>query len=172
MKFRIHLHGKLLELEAALRGDRVEVAVEGRKLEARILQSDGLGVLLERDGLRIRVLGEIERSSRHLWIDGRTLGYEIRAASQRSALDEQAGLVALIPAIVKGIHVAAGQKVRRGDRLVTLESMKMVMTIEAPEDGTVLAVRCQPGQAVEAGVPLIELESSRSDVPSGPQQSS
>jgi biotin carboxyl carrier protein len=36
--------------------------------------------------------------------------------------------------------------------------MKMVIPIQAPYAGVVTAVKCEAGQSIQAGVPLIELE--------------
>jgi len=49
--------------------------------------------------------------------------------------------------------------VAAGDKLILLESMKMVIPIQAPRDGRVARVLCAPGDSVPAGVPLVELES-------------
>jgi urea carboxylase len=53
--------------------------------------------------------------------------------------------------------VAVGDQVRAGDKLVLLESMKMILPIQAPYDGAVTAINCAPGEAVQPGVPLITL---------------
>jgi biotin carboxyl carrier protein len=36
--------------------------------------------------------------------------------------------------------------------------MKMVIPIQAPYHGVIIAVNCEPGQSVQAGIPLLELE--------------
>jgi biotin carboxyl carrier protein len=72
--------------------------------------------------------------------------------------DDQAAVSAPMPATVTAIKVAAGSRVARGDVLLTLEAMKMVLPITAPRDATVKAIRCHEGDLVEAGVPLVEFE--------------
>ena len=39
-----------------------------------------------------------------------------------------------------------------------LEAMKMELPIKAPRDGSVKSIACQPGELVQPGVPLLELE--------------
>jgi len=55
------------------------------------------------------------------------------------------------------IEKKPGDKVSTGDVLVILESMKMEMPVEAPEDGKVSEVRCKEGQPVSEGEVLVVL---------------
>jgi biotin carboxyl carrier protein len=41
---------------------------------------------------------------------------------------------------------------------VILEAMKMELPIRADTDGTVASVSCKPGDLVQPGVPLVEIE--------------
>lgn len=63
-----------------------------------------------------------------------------------------------MPATVTSLNVAVGDRVAAGDVLVVLEAMKMELPIRAPRDGRVTAVACRPGELVQPGVPLLELE--------------
>jgi acetyl-CoA carboxylase biotin carboxyl carrier protein len=66
-----------------------------------------------------------------------------------------------VPAHITGtvwkIEKKVGDQVKAGDVLVILESMKMEMPVEAPEDGTVKEVRCKEAQPVNEGDVLIVL---------------
>jgi biotin carboxyl carrier protein len=66
--------------------------------------------------------------------------------------------LAPMPGLVRGVAVASGQRVARGERLAVLEAMKMEHTIGAPRDGLVAEVLVQEGAQVEAGAPLVRLE--------------
>ena len=74
------------------------------------------------------------------------------------AHDDEMALASPMPATVATILVNPGQQVARGDVLLLLEAMKMELPIRAPRDGRIAAVRCRPGQLVQPGVPLIELD--------------
>ena len=67
-----------------------------------------------------------------------------------------------VPAHITGtvwkIEKKAGEAVSAGDILVILESMKMEMPVEAPEDGTVAEIRCKETQAVNEGDVLVVLK--------------
>ena len=67
-----------------------------------------------------------------------------------------------VPAHITGtvwkIETKVGEQVRTGDVLVILESMKMEMPVEAPEDGKVSEIRCKEAQPVNEGDVLVVLK--------------
>jgi 3-methylcrotonyl-CoA carboxylase alpha subunit len=67
-------------------------------------------------------------------------------------------LSAPMPGKIVAVRVKAGDAVKRGQALVTLEAMKMEHTIAAPADGVVAAVHFQPGEQVEEGAELVALK--------------
>ena len=66
-------------------------------------------------------------------------------------------LTAPMPARVSRILVRPGAAVRKGDRLVVLEAMKMELPVRAPADAVVAAVHCHEGELVQADRVLIDL---------------
>jgi biotin carboxyl carrier protein len=58
---------------------------------------------------------------------------------------------------VIAINVSAGQDVKEGDHLLTLEAMKMNTFVMAPKSGKVTAVKTTVGSAVEEGQALIHI---------------
>jgi 3-methylcrotonyl-CoA carboxylase alpha subunit len=69
-------------------------------------------------------------------------------------------IIAPMPGFVKVINVKVGDSIREGDLLVIQEAMKMEHTLLAHKDGIVVKVEAVPGQQVEAGKLLIELDPS------------
>ena len=67
-----------------------------------------------------------------------------------------------VPAHITGtvwkIETKVGDQVKTGDVLVILESMKMEMPVEAPEDGKVVEIRCKESQPVSEGDVLVVLK--------------
>jgi 3-methylcrotonyl-CoA carboxylase alpha subunit len=63
-----------------------------------------------------------------------------------------------MPATVVSVMVEVGAHVTRGDTLVMLEAMKMELAIRAPRDGVVKAIHCQPGELVQPGTNVLDLE--------------
>jgi 3-methylcrotonyl-CoA carboxylase alpha subunit len=63
-----------------------------------------------------------------------------------------------MPATVVKLFVSPGASLKKGDTVLTLEAMKMELPIRSPRDGVVRAVHCKPGELVQPGVNLVELE--------------
>ena len=67
-------------------------------------------------------------------------------------------LGAPMPGLVVTVAVQAGDKVARGQKLFTLEAMKMETTLYADQDGRVAELLVKPGTQVETGELLLRLE--------------
>ncbi len=166
-KFTVQLNNQEIDLEVTRQGNRLHVigaGQDGRSAEITLIHADGPTLLLEYtppDGARrrIRLAGHIgPGDQRQMWVNGRVLTYQ---RVQQRGSGGQAGdgsLAASIPAVVTAVLVQPGDEVAEGDKLILLESMKMVIPILAPRAGLVAGVHCQPGESVQAGVPLIELK--------------
>jgi len=66
-------------------------------------------------------------------------------------------LGAPIPGMVTALSVSVGSKVAKGDKLVTLEAMKMQTTIYAQQDGVVAELHVAVGDSVDASDLLAKL---------------
>lgn len=56
------------------------------------------------------------------------------------------------------ILVKPGQEIEEDDEVVILESMKMEIPIESPDDGTVAEIRINEGDSVKQGDVLVVLD--------------
>ena len=96
-----------------------------------------------------------------VFIDGETFTIEVepaeRARPRRGAAGNE-GLAAPMPATVIKVLVEPGAEVHRGDVLLLLEAMKMELPVRAPRDGRVKALHCRPGELVQPGTALVDLE--------------
>ncbi|MBU0763983.1 MAG: acetyl-CoA carboxylase biotin carboxyl carrier protein subunit [Bacteroidetes bacterium] len=70
-------------------------------------------------------------------------------------------VVSHIPGTVVKVFVKKGQKVRTGQRLLTLEAMKMRNVIEVPYTGVIKAVHVKEGQILPKGAIMVEMEFKR-----------
>ncbi|MGC9220758.1 MAG: biotin/lipoyl-binding carrier protein [Solirubrobacteraceae bacterium] len=66
-------------------------------------------------------------------------------------------ITAQITGTIWKVEVEIGDRVKPGDTVVILESMKMEMPVEAEEAGTVQAILCEEGQAVNESDVLVVL---------------
>ena len=169
MRFKVRFNGVESEIEVIQQGVRLSVTREGHTFDARIIHTDGALFVLEAeiespDGFvirrRIRAAGFREGDKRQLWANGRMISYRrLQEGTEAQTHDGPASLAASIPAVVVDILVGTGDPVKKGDKLILLESMKMILAIQAPHDGTVRDIFCSQGQAVQPGIQLIEIES-------------
>lgn len=65
--------------------------------------------------------------------------------------------VAPLGGVVQEIHVSVGQAVNEGDKLVSLEAMKMVTPVMAKRGGTVSSIAVKAGDPVDAGQVLLTI---------------
>jgi biotin carboxyl carrier protein len=63
-----------------------------------------------------------------------------------------------MPGKIIRVLVAEGDEVAEGDVVCILEAMKMENELKAPQSGLVRALHIQPGQDVEMGAVLAEIE--------------
>ena len=96
---------------------------------------------------------------RWVFLEGKAYEIEVELEGRRRrAAVGQGSLSAPMPATVVRVEVSPGTQVHRGDTLVILEAMKMELPIRASSDGTVKSVSCKPGDLVQPGIALIEIE--------------
>lgn len=135
--------------------EREEVTIElepGKTLIVRLLTVGEPRA----DGMRT-VFFELNGQPREVEVRDKSLKQESQA--RRKADSTKLGEVgAPIPGAVTLLHVEAGEKVQKGDRLLVLEAMKMQTTIHAPTDGTVKEIAVKVRQAVEARDLLVTIE--------------
>ncbi|MBO9514008.1 MAG: acetyl-CoA carboxylase biotin carboxyl carrier protein subunit [Variovorax sp.] len=63
--------------------------------------------------------------------------------------------VAPMPGVVVSVHAGVGERVRQGDPLLVIESMKLQMTIGAAADGVVAELPFAVGQTFQRGAVLV-----------------
>ncbi len=81
------------------------------------------------------------------------------AAAMRKAEDGNAAHVgAPMPGVISTVAIAAGQEVKAGDVLVSIEAMKMETALHAERDGKVSEVLVTPGAQIDAKDLLVVFE--------------
>ena len=170
--FIVNVNGQIATVEVTRQGNTLHVVHDNKSVELRLIHEDGPFIVLEQiqpDGSRriIRTAGHADgdpsassgQARRQIWVDGRTFTYHrVRPQTRSTTGPDTGSLSASIPAVVAEVLVSVGETVAAGNKLILLESMKMVIPIQAPYDGAVTKINCTAGESVQAGVPLIEIE--------------
>jgi len=139
---RVQIGERTFEVEAT--GDGTVQITGDKALTAWVASADGI---------------------RWVFLDGSV--YEIADQSQdggprRRSASHQGALSAPMPATVRKLVVAPGDRVKPGDVLIVLEAMKMELPVRAGVGGTVTAIHCREGELVQPGVTLIDIDESGS----------
>jgi pyruvate carboxylase len=67
-------------------------------------------------------------------------------------------IAAPMPGLVVTVPIKIGDKVKKGQKLLSLEAMKMETTLYAENDGRIADVFVKPGTPVEAGELVVQME--------------
>ncbi|MCC5858841.1 MAG: pyruvate carboxylase [Ectothiorhodospiraceae bacterium] len=134
-------------------GEEISVEIDpGKTLEVRLM---AVGEVSD-DG-DVRVFFELNGQPRTVRVADRKI--KAQAAARLKAEDGNTAHVgAPMPGVVGSVAVKGGQRVRKGDLLLTIEAMKMETGLHAERDGTVKAVHAGPGSEIEAKDLLVEFE--------------
>jgi pyruvate carboxylase len=126
-------------------GEEISVDIEeGKTLFIRLINVGPP----DKDGRR-PVSFELNGITRVTHIADKSVKSDKKARAKADPNDPlQAG--APIPGIITSVNVSVGTKVAKGDKLMTMEAMKMQMTIYASADGVVAEIYAQVGEGVES----------------------
>jgi biotin carboxyl carrier protein len=88
---------------------------------------------------------------------GRTYLVQLGRLRRADATSAQEQVRASMPGVVVAVHCMTGQQVQAGERLLTLESMKLQMTVVASHAATVRQLHVAPEAVFERGALLVSL---------------
>ena len=134
-------------------GEEVAVDIEpGKRLIVKFLAVGSP----HPDGTRT-VFFELNGQPRDVTVQDRSLEPDAAAAVKADPADEnQVG--SPMPGMVVTVAVQPGDRVKAGQKLLTIEAMKMQTNLAAERDGVVKAVNVAAGSQVAAGDLLVTLE--------------
>ncbi len=136
-------------------GEEVSVAIdEGKVLFIKLINVGSP----DKDGRRV-ITYELNGYPREAVVVDKSLSKSVKARAKADAADPlQIG--APIPGMVTALSATVGGKVAKGDKLATLEAMKMQTNILAPADAIIAEVLVTTGDTVEAGNLVVRLRSA------------
>ena len=111
------------------------------------------------DGRRVTAYVSTDITKRWVTVNGQTMMLTKTSDAKRGVRHDYAGgLTAPMPGQVRSVSVRAGDAVKKGQTLLTIEAMKMEIRIQALKDGKIKAVYVSQGETVEREQILIEVE--------------
>lgn len=159
MAFKLELDGKIHTLAILARRPHLVVSVDGRR---HVIEDAGEAGGGER---AFRLDGEMIRTTRVETSDGaiaRLAGRShavrrIEAAASASSGGGANVVRAPMPGVVITIHKAPGDRVTRGETVITIESMKLQMKLDAPRDGWISEIGVRQGEGFDKDSVLARL---------------
>jgi len=123
-------------------GNKASVSVNGKDYEVQI----------EKDEVSEK---PVLRSVRPVGTTAGTGSAKIRTAEEKVS---GKAIKSPLPGVILNLCVKEGESVKRGQKLLVLEAMKMENEIQAENDGTVKSILVQKGESVLEGAKLIIIE--------------
>ena len=143
-----------------------QILVDGKPVQLNLtpLNDAGLHLLrVNRQALEL-YLASLDLDTYEVLVNGRRLLARVETLQKRLRRHDTAAnagsMTAPMPGLVIQVQVKVGDEVVCGQTLVVLESMKMQMQLRAAVDGRVASISVQPGQQVEKGTNLVQIESN------------
>jgi 3-methylcrotonyl-CoA carboxylase alpha subunit len=94
-----------------------------------------------------------------VFYEGSAYGFDLTARGSVGGHGVADGVItAPMPGKVTAVEISKGEKVSKGQRLLTLEAMKMEHGLTAPFDGTVAELSTEAGAQVGEGAVLVRIE--------------
>lgn len=127
--------------------NKIEFMLDNQYHAAKYLDNNTAKMVVVVDGLQITF-------DKHSELD--KIVYKNSGAE--SGGDSQTSLRSQIPGRVVSINTNLGDKVKKGDVLCVLESMKMQVSIKSHKDGSIKSIKIKQGASVAKNDVLMEIE--------------
>ncbi len=125
-----------------------EIFVEIEKGKTLVVRCLGIGDTNEKG--MVTVFFELNGQPRRVKVPDRVHGASAGAIRRKAEAGNESHVGAPMPGVVSTLGVAAGQAVKAGDVLLSIEAMKMETALHAERDGTVAEVLVRAGDQIDA----------------------
>ncbi len=167
MKTTLHSHDTLLTVEYTQKGDEVDAFVDGHALHARLLSAreGAFTLLIDAKPVQVHLARDHQRTL--VAIEGKVYIFNHAQEKQSRARRSEAGKLDPIvrspmPGKILQVLAREGAQVEAGQTLILLEAMKMENSLTTEGAARVKKVHVSPGDLVELGQVLVELEFTQS----------
>ncbi|WP_420961402.1 pyruvate carboxylase [Brucella sp. IR073] len=125
-----------------------EVFVDLERGKTLVIRNQAMGETDEKG--MVTVFFELNGQPRRVKVPNRAKGAAGNGVRRKAEPGNEAQIGAPMPGIVSTVAVAAGQTVKAGDVLVSIEAMKMETAIHAEKDGVIAEVLVRTGDQIDA----------------------
>jgi acetyl/propionyl-CoA carboxylase alpha subunit len=164
MAYRIQVDGEDTEVQIVARRPQLRVQVGAAQHAVNVPDAGGEHFSITVDGVHYRGWRCSAGDDLQVRLNGHT--YTVHFVRRQQAVggaEGQQEIRASMPGVVVAVHARPGQAVSTGDQLLTLESMKLQMTVVAAHAGIVAQVYVAPEAVFERGALLVSF--ARPEVP-------
>jgi pyruvate carboxylase len=125
-----------------------EIFVDIEKGKTLVIRCFAIGEVDDKG--MVTVFFELNGQPRRIKVPDRAHGASASKARRKAEPGNEAHVGAPMPGVVSALAVAAGQAVKAGDVLLSIEAMKMETALHAERDGTIAEVLVKSGDQIDA----------------------
>ena len=131
-----------------------KLKINGNEYAVTVNDIDDTFADVEVNGIPFKV--EIDRPAKKQVIAKPNKPAQVSATVAKPAASGSETVVSSpLPGVILEVSVKEGDSVKRGQKLMILEAMKMENVIEASADGKIVSIKANKGDSVLEGAPLI-----------------
>jgi len=151
MALTFSIDGAATQIEIIRRRPRLALRIGSREYEVAEEPGSGPRHRLRIDGESIELAAAREGNACSVRLRGRTwLVSQVDRREASGSLSEAVDEIhAPMPGVIVSVHKREGDTVRRGEAVVTIESMKLQMALAAPRDGIIASLSKKAEDAVD-----------------------
>lgn len=137
---------------------KFKFTIHGNEYDVEIGEIDGNVARIQVNGTQYEVILEKDLSNQKTpqLVRGIDTVANVEPAKSRSTSSDvlnikESHIKAPMPGVIIEVHVKVGDKVVPGQKLITIEAMKMENMLHADRAGTVKQIKCSKGDSVKEG---------------------
>jgi biotin carboxyl carrier protein len=154
--------------EILIKGETVEVNGKPQKFDLVHLEGDRHHLILDNQSYTLEVVQyDLKEKSIAVKVNNELMTVSVKTEMDlllsKMGLNNHHNSVARdigapMPGLILDVVVKEGDEVKKGDKLLVLEAMKMENIIKSPGDGKIKSIAVAKGESVDSGQKLIHFE--------------